>query len=45
MNLNLTDRSIYENDPYMLMEWHFYAAGSNKQYITIKKTGRVRLSL
>ena len=30
-SLNMIDRSIYENDPYMLVEWHYYAAGPNKR--------------
>jgi hypothetical protein len=45
INLDMIDSSIYENDPYMLIEWHFYAAGPNKQNILIRKTGRVRPSL
>ena len=36
-NLGLIDRSIYHNDPYMLVEWHFYAAGPNKNR---KRNGR-----
>ena len=45
VNLTNIDSSIYENDPYMLVEWHFYAGGPNKQNILIKKTGRIRPSL
>ena len=30
-SLDMIDRSIYENDPYMLVEWHYYAAGPNKR--------------
>ena len=45
IDLDTIDRRIYENDPYMLVEWHFYAAGPNKKTLTNKKTGRVRPSL
>ena len=43
-NLDNINSRIYENDPYMLVEWHFYAAGPNKRYITIKKTEKRRKS-
>ena len=38
-NLDMIDRSIYENDPYMLVEWHYYAAGPNKQFLSNGKPG------
>ena len=33
-DLDVIERSIYENDPYMMIEWHFYAAGPNKRNLT-----------
>ena len=38
-NLDLIDRRIYENDPYMLVEWHYYAGGPNKRLLTNPRTG------
>jgi VCBS repeat-containing protein len=29
-SLNLIDQTIYENDPYMMAEWHLYASGPNQ---------------
>jgi VCBS repeat-containing protein len=29
-SLNLIDKTIYENDPYMMAEWHLYASGPNQ---------------
>ena len=43
-NLALIDPSIYRTDPHMLVEWHFYAGGPNKNYVTIRSTGQVRES-
>ena len=44
VNLTQIDPSIYQNDPYMLVEWHFYAGGPNKNYVFIRKTNRTRES-
>ena len=38
VNLDNIDKTIYENDPYMLVEWHFYAGGPNKNILRNNRT-------
>ncbi|XP_078374697.1 uncharacterized protein LOC144658201 isoform X2 [Oculina patagonica] len=30
-DLDIIDQQIYQNDPYMMAEWHMYASGPNKK--------------
>ncbi|XP_075265375.1 uncharacterized protein LOC142357709, partial [Convolutriloba macropyga] len=38
--LELIDPDIYQNDNYMMAEWHIYASGPNKKYLSNGKKGQ-----